>query len=51
MAEGMACRVCGCTDYSACEGGCWWVPDPEVLGHLCSSCADATDEPLEGGGA
>jgi hypothetical protein len=29
------CRLCGCTDESACEGGCWWVD----LGHtLCSSC-------------
>lgn len=27
------CRLCECTDYSACEGGCWWVE-----GDLCSSC-------------
>jgi hypothetical protein len=28
-----ACRVCGCTEDSACEGGCHWVgPD------LCSQC-------------
>jgi hypothetical protein len=28
-----ACAVCGCTDESACEGGCHWVgPD------LCSRC-------------
>ena len=27
------CRVCGCTDDRACDGGCWWVqPD------LCSAC-------------
>lgn len=32
------CRVCGCTDAEACPGGCWWVPDPELLGDLCSSC-------------
>jgi len=25
------CRVCGCTDERACPGGCWWVPDPEML--------------------
>lgn len=31
-----ACRVCGCTDFQACEGGCWWVAVD-----LCSSCADA----------
>lgn len=30
------CRVCGCTDFAACPGGCWWVEDD-----LCSSCAGA----------
>lgn len=34
------CRVCGCTDDHACEGGCWWV-EPD----LCSACAE------ENGGA
>lgn len=29
----MACKVCGCTKYRACIGGCWWV-EPE----LCSEC-------------
>ena len=33
------CRVCGCTDERACEGGCSWVPDPEG-GDLCSRCAE-----------
>lgn len=28
-----ACRVCGCTDDEACEGGCGWVEDD-----LCSEC-------------
>jgi len=32
------CRLCGCTDEAACPGGCWWVPDPELLGELCSTC-------------
>lgn len=27
------CRVCGCTEMHACEGGCWWV-EPD----LCSTC-------------
>jgi hypothetical protein len=27
------CRVCGCTNFSACAGGCWWVEDD-----LCSTC-------------
>lgn len=30
------CRVCGCTDDHACEGGCWWVE-----ADLCSTCAAA----------
>ena len=29
------CRVCGCTNYHACAGGCYWV-EPD----LCSKCAD-----------
>lgn len=28
------CRECGCTDYNACDDGCWWVE-----ADLCSSCA------------
>lgn len=31
-----ACRECGCTNLSACPGGCWWVEDD-----LCSSCPRA----------
>jgi hypothetical protein len=27
------CRVCGCTDTYACEGGCHWVG-----ADLCSEC-------------
>ena len=29
------CRVCGCTDMHACEGGCSWVEDD-----LCSACVE-----------
>lgn len=32
------CRSCGCTNFAACEGGCWWVEDD-----LCSSCQVAVD--------
>lgn len=32
------CRVCGCTEDEPCEGGCYWVEDPEGLGELCSRC-------------
>jgi hypothetical protein len=29
------CRVCGCTEFNACAGGCYWV-EPD----LCSRCAE-----------
>lgn len=32
---GPVCRVCGCTEYNACESGCCWV-EPD----LCSACVD-----------
>ena len=32
------CRICGCTEDHACEGGCSWVSDPEGIGDLCSKC-------------
>lgn len=28
------CRVCGCSDFNACPGPCYWVEDD-----LCSECA------------
>jgi hypothetical protein len=31
------CRICGCSDDDACEGGCIWV-EPD----LCNVCADAS---------
>jgi hypothetical protein len=30
-----ACRVCGCTELEACEGGCIWVE-----ADLCSRCVE-----------
>ncbi len=33
-----SCRRCGCSNFSACDGGCWWVEDD-----LCSSCVDTDD--------
>lgn len=32
-----ACKICGCTENAACEGGCQWVPNPLMI-DLCSSC-------------
>jgi hypothetical protein len=31
-----ACTICGCTELSACEGGCCWADDQLTL---CSRCA------------
>lgn len=31
------CRICGCWEYAACPGRCWWVADD-----LCSSCVSET---------
>lgn len=27
------CRVCGCTQFNACLGGCYWIEED-----LCSKC-------------
>jgi hypothetical protein len=35
--EGPCCVRCGCTEDNACEGGCYWQPNPRLL-DLCSSC-------------
>jgi hypothetical protein len=32
------CARCGCTDNAACEGGCAWVPNDQMI-DLCSACA------------
>lgn len=34
------CRVCGCTDAKACEGGCSWVE-----ADLCSKCKEKETDP------
>lgn len=34
-----ACRICGCTDDQACEGGCYWVE-----ADLCSACLNPPTE-------
>lgn len=35
MSRRRACRICGCTDARACQGGCSWIERD-----LCSSCVD-----------
>ena len=32
------CRECGCTDITACDGGCYWVEED-----LCSACVGQND--------
>lgn len=34
--DGPACRICGCTENNACDGGCSWAED-----NLCSACVGA----------
>lgn len=36
------CRVCGCTDLEACDGGCSWV---DAAHTLCSECEPARTVP------
>ncbi|MEU1276507.1 hypothetical protein [Streptomyces sp. NPDC005799] len=38
------CVRCGCTEEAACEGGCYWVPNAQMV-DLCSACA--TPEELQ----
>lgn len=33
------CRGCGCSEWRACRGGCWWVGRG-----LCSRCVGGNDE-------
>lgn len=33
--DAYVCRVCGCTEHTACEGPCGWVDETR---RLCSSC-------------
>ena len=35
------CRICGCTENNACEGGCYWVEDD-----LCSKCVGKVKEEI-----
>lgn len=36
--DGTSCRLCGCTEDAACEGGCAWV-DAGDMTDVCSRCA------------
>lgn len=38
------CRVCGCTEFTACENGCSWVE-----ADLCSACLESSGTGQGGG--
>lgn len=38
------CRVCGCTQFHACPGGCYWVTDDQ-----CSKCFHDRFKPMTSG--
>lgn len=42
-----ACRVCGCTENNACEGGCWWAKNEPGSPPLCSACEGTADDMAE----
>jgi hypothetical protein len=45
-----ACRVCGCTEDNACEGGCAWVIAPELgggPGGICDACLERVEVLLD----
>lgn len=39
-----SCRVCGCSDDNACDGGCWWVRVEVDSPPLCSLCAGTAQD-------
>lgn len=39
VSEEQKCKVCGCTQNNACEGGCYWVED-----NLCSKCEEIVQQ-------
>lgn len=36
------CRICGCTQFNGCPGGCYWITDD-----LCSHCLKYSDTDLD----
>ncbi|EPD63142.1 hypothetical protein [Streptomyces sp. HGB0020] len=51
QADGVArCLRCGCTEAQACEGGCHWIPNRDMV-ELCSACATPAELFYAAGGA
>ncbi|RCG27228.1 hypothetical protein DQ384_26275 [Sphaerisporangium album] len=44
--EVATCRLCGCTEDAACEGGCCWVPNGLGV-DLCSACVGRVRELID----
>jgi hypothetical protein len=42
-----SCRVCGCTEHSACDEGCSWVRVEPGSAPLCSACSGQADDMAE----
>jgi hypothetical protein len=42
-----ACRVCGCTEYNACNEGCSWVRVEKNSPPLCSACSGTAADMAE----
>jgi hypothetical protein len=40
------CRVCGCTEFEACPGGCGWADETHTL---CTNCVDKVQAGNGGG--
>jgi hypothetical protein len=46
--DGPHCRVCGCTQHRACEGGCAWVREPswvyKLMPPICTACSGTAED-------
>ncbi len=42
------CRICGCTDNNACDGGCYWV-EPDLCSRCAENSCDETNCPFNNG--
>lgn len=38
------CRICSCTEFNACEEGCFWVPVEKLSAPLCSACSGTVSD-------
>jgi hypothetical protein len=43
----MKCRVCGCSEFDPCPGGCAWAPGGGDICTVCFAAAEAIREWME----